>query len=205
VAPEQAPDKPQYLQLSFAHGELTHIDGQTFDPVDAILHLNQIAGAHGVGRLDMVENRLVGMKSRGCYETPAGEVLYAALQGLESLVLDRTTQDYRIRLGNEFAQLMYDGRWFTPLKDVMLAAATKIAEPLSGDIVVKLYKGNVTVTQKQSPNSLYSNAFATFDEDEVYNQKHAEGLFVFIVWPVEFEHYISRLLMTPRQLARSKS
>lgn len=175
VAPEQAPDKPQYLQLSFHQGELTHIDGQTYNPVDAILHLNQIAGAHGVGRLDMVENRLVGMKSRGCYETPAGEVLYAALQGLESLVLDRTTQDYRIRLGNEFAQLMYDGRWFTPLKDVMLTAATKIAEPLSGDIVVKLYKGQVTVTQKRSPNSLYSNAFATFDEDEVYNQKHAEG------------------------------
>ena len=175
VAPEQAPDQPQYLQLSFQQGELTHIDGQAYAPVEAILHLNQIAGAHGVGRLDMVENRLVGMKSRGCYETPAGEVLRAAMLGLESLVLDRTTQDYRIRLGNEFAQLMYDGRWFTPLKDVMLAAATKIAEPLSGDIVVKLYKGQVTVTQKRSPNSLYSNAFATFDEDEVYNQKHAEG------------------------------
>lgn len=175
VAPEQAPDQPQYLQLSFQQGELTHIDGQAYAPVEAILHLNQVAGAHGVGRLDMVENRLVGMKSRGCYETPAGEVLRAAMLGLESLVLDRTTQDYRIRLGNEFAQLMYDGRWFTPLKDVMLAAATKIAEPLSGDIVVKLYKGQVTVTQKRSPNSLYSNAFATFDEDEVYNQKHAEG------------------------------
>lgn len=175
VAPEQAPDQPQYLQLSFQQGELTHIDGQAYAPVEAILHLNQVAGAHGVGRLDMVENRLVGMKSRGCYETPAGEVLRATMLGLESLVLDRTTQDYRIRLGNEFAQLMYDGRWFTPLKDVMLAAATKIAEPLSGDIVVKLYKGQVTVTQKRSPNSLYSNAFATFDEDEVYNQKHAEG------------------------------
>ena len=173
--PEQAPDQAQYLKLSFAQGELTHIDDQAFEPVAAILHLNEIAGAHGVGRLDMVENRLVGMKSRGCYETPAGEVFYAALQGLESLVLDRTTQDYRIRLGNEFAQLMYDGRWFTPLKDVMLSAATKIAEPLTGDVVVKLYKGQVTVTQKRSPNSLYSNAFATFDEDEVYNQQHAEG------------------------------
>ncbi|WP_417690178.1 argininosuccinate synthase [Pseudidiomarina sp.] len=173
--PEQAPDQPEYLTLSFVKGEWHALNGETIEPVAAIEALNELAGKHGVGRLDMVENRLVGMKSRGCYETPAGAVLYAALQGLESLVLDRTTQDYRIRLGNEFAQLLYDGRWFTPLREVMLAAATKLAEPLTGDIVVKLYKGQVTVTQKRSPNSLYSNAFATFDEDEVYNQKHAEG------------------------------
>lgn len=174
-APEQAPEQPEYLQLSFTAGSLTAINEQPIAAVAAIEQLNKIAGAHGIGRLDMVENRLVGMKSRGCYETPAGTVLYAALQGLESLVLDRTTQDYRIRLGNEFAQLMYDGRWFTPLKDVMLAAAEQIAKPLTGDVVVKLYKGTVSVTQKRSPNSLYSNAFATFDEDTVYNQKHAEG------------------------------
>ncbi|WP_258240830.1 argininosuccinate synthase [Pseudidiomarina homiensis] len=173
--PEQAPEQPEYLTLSFANGEWQALNGESIEPVAAIEALNKLAGKHGVGRLDMVENRLVGMKSRGCYETPAGAVLYAALQGLESLVLDRTTQDYRIRLGNEFAQLLYDGRWFTPLREVMLAAATKLAEPLTGDIVVKLYKGQVTVTQKRSPNSLYSNAFATFDEDEVYNQKHAEG------------------------------
>lgn len=173
--PEQAPEQPEYLTLSFANGEWQALNGEAIEPVAAIEALNKLAGKHGVGRLDMVENRLVGMKSRGCYETPAGAVLYAALQGLESLVLDRTTQDYRIRLGNEFAQLLYDGRWFTPLREVMLAAATKLAEPLTGDIVVKLYKGQVTVTQKRSPNSLYSNAFATFDEDEVYNQKHAEG------------------------------
>ncbi|WP_258808047.1 argininosuccinate synthase [Pseudidiomarina sp. CB1] len=173
--PEQAPEQADYLTLSFANGEWQALNGEAIEPVAAIDALNKLAGKHGVGRLDMVENRLVGMKSRGCYETPAGAVLYAALQGLESLVLDRTTQDYRIRLGNEFAQLLYDGRWFTPLREVMLAAATKLAEPLTGDIVVKLYKGQVTVTQKRSPNSLYSNAFATFDEDEVYNQKHAEG------------------------------
>lgn len=173
--PEHAPEQPEFLTLSFANGEWKALNGKAIEPVAAIEELNNIAGKHGVGRLDMVENRLVGMKSRGCYETPAGAVLYAALQGLESLVLDRTTQDYRIRLGNEFAQLLYDGRWFTPLREVMLAAATKLAEPLTGDIVVKLYKSQVTVTQKRSPNSLYSNAFATFDEDEVYNQKHAEG------------------------------
>ncbi|RUO76668.1 argininosuccinate synthase [Pseudidiomarina taiwanensis] len=173
--PEQAPDQAQNLMLSFANGELTAIDGTPYAPVAAIEHLNHVAGAHGVGRLDMVENRLVGMKSRGCYETPAGAVLMAALQGLESLVLDRSVLDYRIRLGHEFAQLMYDGRWFTPLRHAMLAAAESIAEPLTGDVVVKLYKGTVTVTQKRSPNSLYSSAFATFDEDEVYNQQHAEG------------------------------
>ncbi len=173
--PEQAPAQPDYLTLSFTNGEWQALNGEAIEPVAAIEALNKLAGKHGVGRLDMVENRLVGMKSRGCYETPAGAVLYAALQGLESLVLDRTTQDYRIRLGNEFAQLLYDGRWFTPLREIMLAAASKLAEPLTGDIVVKLYKGQVTVTQKRSPNSLYSNAFATFDEDEVYNQKHAEG------------------------------
>lgn len=173
--PEAAPNTPEYLTLSFAQGEWVALNGEAIEPVAAIEALNKVAGAHGVGRLDMVENRLVGMKSRGCYETPAGAVLYAALQGLESLVLDRTTQDYRIRLGNEFAQLLYDGRWFTPLREVMLSAATKLAEPLTGDVVVKLYKGQVTATQKRSPNSLYSNAFATFDEDEVYNQQHAEG------------------------------
>ncbi len=174
-SPEQAPDQPQYLELRFEHGELTHLDQVAVSPVEAIQKLNVLAGDHGVGRLDMVENRLVGMKSRGCYETPAGTVLYAALQGLESLVLDRSALDYRIRIGNEFAQLMYDGRWFTPLRSAMLAAAATIAAPLTGEVVVKLYKGQATVVQRRSPNSLYSSAFATFDEDEVYNQKHAEG------------------------------
>ncbi|MDX1706037.1 argininosuccinate synthase [Pseudidiomarina sp.] len=174
-SPEQAPDQPQYLELRFEKGELTHLDQVSVSPVEAILKLNVLGGDHGVGRLDMVENRLVGMKSRGCYETPAGTILYAALQGLESLVLDRSALDYRIRIGNEFAQLMYDGRWFTPLRSAMLAAAATIAEPLSGEVVVKLYKGQATVVQRRSPNSLYSSAFATFDEDEVYNQKHAEG------------------------------
>ncbi len=173
--PEQAPDTAELLSLSFHQGEWVGLNGEAIDPISAIDTLNQIAGAHGVGRLDMVENRLVGMKSRGCYETPAGAVLYAALQGLESLVLDRSSQDYRIRLGHEFAQLLYDGRWFTPLREVMQVAAEKLAEPLTGEVVLKLYKGQITLTQKQSPNSLYSSAFATFDEDDVYHQHHAEG------------------------------
>ncbi len=174
-SPEQAPDKAEHIQLSFEKGELTKINGEAVAPVKAIEVLNAIGSEHGVGRIDIVENRLVGMKSRGCYETPGGTILVAALRALESLVYDRTSLKYRDEVGLEFAQLVYDGRWFTPLKDALLAAATSLADQLTGDIVVKLYKGNVTVTQRRSPNSLYSEAFATFEGDEVYNQKDAAG------------------------------
>ncbi len=174
-SPEQAPDKAEYIQLSFEQGELTAIDGKAVSGVEAIEQLNKAGSIHGVGRIDIVENRLVGMKSRGCYETPGGTIIVAALRALESLVYDRTSLKYREEVGLEFAQLVYDGRWFTPLKDALLAAATSLADQLTGDIVVKLYKGNVTVTQRRSPNSLYSEAFATFEGDEVYNQKDAAG------------------------------
>ncbi|WP_233280270.1 argininosuccinate synthase [Rheinheimera mangrovi] len=174
-SPEQAPDKAEHIQLSFEKGELTKINGESVAPVKAIEVLNAIGSEHGVGRIDIVENRLVGMKSRGCYETPGGTILVAALRALESLVYDRTSLKYREEVGLEFAQLVYDGRWFTPLKDALLAAATSLADQLTGDIVVKLYKGNVTVTQRRSTNSLYSEAFATFEGDEVYNQKDAAG------------------------------
>jgi argininosuccinate synthase len=174
-SPEQAPDKAEHIQLSFEKGELTQLNGEAVAPVKAIEVLNAIGSEHGVGRIDIVENRLVGMKSRGCYETPGGTILVAALRALESLVYDRTSLKYREEVGLEFAQLVYDGRWFTPLKDALLAAATSLADQLTGDIVVKLYKGNVTVTQRRSPNSLYSEAFATFEGDEVYNQKDAAG------------------------------
>jgi argininosuccinate synthase len=172
---EQAPDKAEHIQLSFEKGELTQLNGEAVAPVKAIEVLNAIGSEHGIGRIDIVENRLVGMKSRGCYETPGGTILVAALRALESLVYDRTSLKYREEVGLEFAQLVYDGRWFTPLKDALLAAATSLADQLTGDIVVKLYKGNVTVTQRRSPNSLYSEAFATFEGDEVYNQKDAAG------------------------------
>ncbi|GAB57187.1 argininosuccinate synthase [Rheinheimera nanhaiensis] len=174
-SPEQAPDHAAYIELSFTKGELSKINGQAIAPVAAIELLNQIGSEHGVGRIDIVENRLVGMKSRGCYETPGGTILMAALKGLEALVYDRTSLKYREEVGLEFAQLVYDGRWFTPLKDALLAAATSLAEQLTGDVVIKLYKGNVTVAKRRSPNSLYSEAFATFEGDEVYNQKDAAG------------------------------
>lgn len=174
-SPEQAPDHAAYVELSFVKGELTQINGNAIAPVAAIELLNEIGSEHGVGRIDIVENRLVGMKSRGCYETPGGAILMAALKGLEALVYDRTSLKYREEVGLEFAQLVYDGRWFTPLKDALLAAATSLAEQLTGDVVIKLYKGNVTVAKRRSPNSLYSEAFATFEGDEVYNQKDAAG------------------------------
>lgn len=174
-SPEQAPDQAAYVELSFEAGELTKINGQAMGGVAAIELLNEIGSEHGVGRIDIVENRLVGMKSRGCYETPGGTILLAALKGLEALVYDRTSLKYREEVGQEFAQLVYDGRWFTPLKDALLAAATSLAQQLTGDVVIKLYKGNVTVAKRRSPNSLYSEAFATFEGDEVYNQKDAEG------------------------------
>lgn len=174
-SPEQAPDKAEYLQLSFEKGELTAINGNAVGAIEAIEQLNAIGSEHGVGRIDIVENRLVGMKSRGCYETPGGTIIVAALRALESLVYDRTSLKYREEVGLEVAQLVYDGRWFTPLKDALFAASNALAEQLTGDIVVKLYKGQVTVAKRRSPNSLYSEAFATFDGDEVYNQKDAAG------------------------------
>jgi argininosuccinate synthase len=174
-SPEQAPDKAEYIQLSFVKGELSAIDGKAVSGVEAIEQLNKAGSIHGVGRIDIVENRLVGMKSRGCYETPGGTIIVAALRALESLVYDRTSLKYREEVGLEVAQLVYDGRWFTPLKDALFAASNSLAEQLTGDIVVKLYKGQVTVAKRRSPNSLYSEAFATFDGDEVYNQKDAAG------------------------------
>ncbi len=174
-SPEQAPDKAEYLQLSFEKGELVSINGNAVAAIEAIEQLNTIGSEHGVGRIDIVENRLVGMKSRGCYETPGGTIIVAALRALESLVYDRTSLKYREEVGLEVAQLVYDGRWFTPLKDALFAASNSLAEQLTGDIVVKLYKGQVTVAKRRSPNSLYSEAFATFDGDEVYNQQDAAG------------------------------
>ena len=174
-SPEQAPDHPAYVELSFAEGELCKVNGQALEPVDALTLLNAIGAEHGIGRIDIVENRLVGMKSRGCYETPGGTILLAALQGLEALVYDRTALNYREEIGLKFAQLVYDGRWFTPLKDALLAAASSLAQVLTGDVVVKLYKGRVTVAKRRSVHSLYSEAFATFEDDEVYNQQDAAG------------------------------
>lgn len=175
VDPMDAPDAPETVMLSFNQGELVAVDGKELSAFDSLTYLNDKAAAHGVGRIDIVENRLVGMKSRGCYETPGGTVLMAAYKGLESLILDKESLKYRESIGLEFSHVIYDGRWFTPLAKSQLAGAASFAEQVTGDVVVKLYKGTATVTQRRSPNSLYSEAFATFGADDVYDQKHAEG------------------------------
>ena len=175
VSPEQAPDKAEFVTISIEKGRIVSVDGKAMSPYDCLMDLNAKAARNGVGRIDITENRLVGMKSRGCYETPGGTVMQAALRGIEELVLDKTSRNWRETVGAEFAHLVYDGRWFTPLCDSLLAAAGTLAEDINGDVVVKMYKGRAEVVQKRSPNSLYSEEFATFGEDEVYDQKHAEG------------------------------
>ena len=175
VDPEDAPDKPERVQLSFEEGKLTKVNGEQLTPYGVLMKLNEIAAAHGVGRIDIVENRLVGMKSRGCYETPGGTVMMKAYKALECLVLDKASLKYREQIGLEYSHVMYDGRWFTALNDSLLAGAASFAQKVTGEIVIKLYKGQATVTQRKSPNSLYSEDFATFGADDVYDQSHAEG------------------------------
>ncbi|OXY81267.1 argininosuccinate synthase [Oceanimonas doudoroffii] len=175
VSPEQAPDKAETVSLTVEKGRIVAVDGNAMTPYQVLTHLNERAAKHGVGRVDIVENRLVGMKSRGCYETPGGTVMMAALRAIEELVLDKPTRAWREKVGAEFSHLVYDGRWFTQLCKGLLASAEAIAEDVSGEVVLKMYKGQVTAIQKQSPNSLYSEEFATFGADEVYDQSHAEG------------------------------
>lgn len=174
-SPEKAPETPAYVSLSFEQGELVSVNGQSLSPYQLLVSLNEVGATHGVGRIDIVENRLVGMKSRGCYETPGGTIMMAAYKAIESLVLDKNALKFREQLALEFSHLMYDGRWFTALCDSILAACDSFAQKVTGEVIVKLYKGQAIVTQKQSPNSLYSEAFATFGEDDVYDQQHAEG------------------------------
>ncbi len=175
TSPAQAPDTPEEVHLGFEQGRPRTIDGQTLPPEQLIAELNDIAGRHGVGRVDIVENRLVGMKSRGCYETPAGTVIMEALQSLAELVLDRETRRYRQQLGLKFADLVYDGCWFTPVREALSVCAEQIAQRLTGEVVVQLYKGSATCVRRRSEQSLYSADFATFGDDEVYDQSHAEG------------------------------
>jgi argininosuccinate synthase len=175
LSPEQAPDKAETLTLQIEQGEVVSVNQQPASPYNLLVQLNDIAARHGVGRVDIVENRLVGMKSRGCYETPGGTLMMAAIRAIEELVLDKTSRDWRQKLGLEMAQVVYDGRWFTPLREALVASAEVLSRTLTGEVVIKLYKGQATVIQKQSPYSLYSEDFATFGEDDVYDQSHAEG------------------------------
>lgn len=173
--PEKAPDQPAYVEIRFERGVPVAVDGKTLHPVQIVETLNKIAGENGVGIADMVENRLVGMKSRGVYETPGGTVLYKAHQELELLTLDRMTLHYKELVAQRYAELVYDGVWFHPLREALAAFVDVTQETVTGTVKMKLYKGNCTPAGATSPYSLYNEAFATFGEDEVYNQKDAEG------------------------------
>ena len=175
VSPLAAPDQAEDVMLSFDKGIPVAVDGKPMGSLALLEHLNVLGGKHGVGRIDIVENRLVGMKSRGCYETPGGTIIMNALRGIEELVLDRTTLHFREKLSHDFSELIYEGQWFTPLREAIWASFASIAKPLTGDVVVRCHKGTAIVTKRRSPNSLYSESFATFGVDEVYDQSHAGG------------------------------
>ena len=173
--PEKAPDTPTYVEIEFEKGIPVKIDGKALSPLEIMDKLNALGAANGIGIDDIVENRLVGMKSRGVYETPGGTILYAAHTELEYLTLDRATQHYKETMAVRYAELVYDGCWYTPLREAMAAFVDSTQETVTGTVRLKLYKGNCLPAGCKSPYSLYSEEFATFGEDEVYNQKDSEG------------------------------
>jgi argininosuccinate synthase len=174
-SPEAAPDKPTYVEISFVKGNPVAIDGKKMSPAKLMDHMNIVAGNNGIGRVDMVENRFVGMKSRGVYETPGGTVLWAAHRAVESITMDREVMLMRDSLIPKYAQLAYNGFWYAPEMKTLQAYIDATQENVNGTARMKLYKGNCTVVGRKSPNSLYSEAFATFEKDQVYNQKDATG------------------------------
>lgn len=175
VSPEKAPDQPEIISVEFEKGVPVAINGKGYDPVALIFKLNEIGGRHGVGRVDIVENRLVGMKSRGVYETPGGTILYEAHHALETITLDRDTLHMKEQLAGRYAELVYYGQWFTPLKEALDAFIDKTQERVTGSVKLKLYKGSAQTVGRKSPFSLYQEKLATFGADQVYNQKDAEG------------------------------
>ncbi len=175
VSPEKAPDQPTYVEIDFEQGTPSAIDGERFGPVELMTRLNALGGANGIGRLDMVENRFVGMKSRGVYETPGGTILRSAHRDLETITLDREVMAIRDSLVPRYSQLIYNGFWFSPEMRLLQRTMDDAQTTVNGTVRLKLYKGNCTPVGRKSANSLYSESFATFEEDEVYNQADATG------------------------------
>lgn len=187
VSPEQAPDKPTYITLKFEKGIPVALDGQKLCAVDMIAKLNELGGANGIGIADIVENRLVGMKSRGVYETPGGAILYHAHNKLEELCLDRDTYHYKQGVGVKFAELVYFGQWFTPLREALTAFVESTQQTVTGEVKLKLYKGNIIDAGATSPYSLYDEDIATFSEDEVYNQADSAGFINLFGLPIQVQ------------------
>ncbi|MEX2450646.1 MAG: argininosuccinate synthase [Rhodospirillales bacterium] len=175
VAPEAAPDHPAIIEIDFKKGDAVALNGKKLSPATLLTQLNEIAGEHGIGRIDIVENRFVGMKSRGVYETPGGTVLFAAHRAIESLTIDRAAQHLKDELMPRYAELIYNGFWFAPEREMLQAAIDESQKNVTGTVRLKLFKGNVIVTGRKSPNSLYDEATVTFEADQVYNQRDAEG------------------------------
>lgn len=191
-SPEEAPDEAEYVTISFEKGEPVAINGEKMSPLSLLEKANEIAAKHGIGILDMVENRLVGMKSRGVYETPGGTLLMAAHECLESLTLDRATLSYKIQVGVKYSELVYDGLWFTPLKEALDKFIDSTQETCTGEVKMKLYKGNCTPAGMTSPYSLYSEELATFGEDDIYDQSDAEGFINLFGLPLKVNAYMKK-------------
>ncbi|MCJ7434638.1 MAG: argininosuccinate synthase [Anaerolineales bacterium] len=175
VSPEKAPETPEYVEIEFKYGNPVTVNGEKLSPAKLIEKLNGIGGMHGIGRVDIVENRLVGMKSHGVYETPGGTILLAAHHEIESLVLDRETMHFKDMVAIKYAELVYNGLWFTPLREALDAFVNSTQSPVTGKARLKLYKGNIISAGRTSPFSLYREDFATFGQEDVYDQSDAEG------------------------------
>ena len=175
VSPEAAPDVAEYVEIHFEQGMPKRVNGVAMGPIDLVATLNTIGARHGVGRIDLVENRLVGMKSHGVYETPGGTLLYRAHEGLEQICLDKQSLQYKQMIALKYAELTYNGQWFTPIREALDAFVAVTQRNVTGDVRLKLYKGNIMLVGRKSPHSLYREDYATFGEEDVYNQKDAEG------------------------------
>ncbi|MFN7451743.1 MAG: argininosuccinate synthase [Alphaproteobacteria bacterium] len=175
VSPEKAPDAPEIIEVEFERGDAVAVNGRKLSPAQLLAELNRLGGAHGIGRLDLVENRYVGMKSRGVYETPGGTILLAAHRGIESITLDRGAMHLKDDIMPRYAEMIYFGYWFSPEREMLQALIDKSQEHVAGTVRLKLYKGSVSVIGRKSPKSLYSMQHVTFEADSVYNQKDAEG------------------------------
>ena len=195
VSPLQAPDQPTYITLHFEKGIPTALNGEEIDSVSLIEALNKIGGENGVGLADLVENRLVGMKSRGVYETPGGTILYEAHRLLETITLDKATQHYKQLIAVKFGEMVYDGQWFTPLREALSAFVSRTQETVTGDVKLRIYKGNVTSAGITSPYSLYSEDIATFDDDGgAYSQKDSEGFINLFGLPLKVKAMLDKKL-----------
>ena len=185
VPPEEAPDKPEYVDIEFEKGIPVAVNGEKMDCISLLTKLNEMGSRNGVGTVDIIENRLVGMKSRGVYETPGGTILFAAHTGLEQLILDRDTTQYKNIVAQKFSQLVYDGLWYTPLREAISAFVDSTQQLVTGTVKMKLYKGSAVVAGRKAPYSLYNEEFATFSKDEVYNQSDAEGFINLFALPLK--------------------